>query len=351
MKRFKSIVMAAIAVVFAATTYTTPVDAQSSALSITPKKNYIIEPGKSVEDKLIIRNLDRNQPLVLSLRVIDFSYTDDGGTPKLFLAEDAPQTTWSLKPFMKVPESVTIAPGSSKSLDMSVSIPEGHGAGSYYSAIIYSSAPPGSGGHVGLNASGVTLVFTTIPGKVHEDLKLEKFGAYFERTPQREAAYRFITTEEPLHMAYTLKNNGNVTEAPVGSITLNDMWGHEYKITNVNPSKSLALIGQSRTFVSCIKLAEQAVDFNGRKTEAKDCVSAGLWPGLYTASLDLYYGQNGNMTREVTGSTIFWYLPWWFIIVCLVVLAIVVYFIWRIYYKIRRRMNGGVKFKKSHRRK
>ena len=77
-----------------------PAAAQGSAsLSIVPKKNYTIEPGKSVSDKLTIRNLDSQAPLILSLRLVDFSFNDDTGTPKLMLAEDAPQTTWSLKPF------------------------------------------------------------------------------------------------------------------------------------------------------------------------------------------------------------------------------------------------------------
>lgn len=345
--------MAAFAVVVAAA-YALPAvsvsAASSSALSITPKKNYVIEPGKSVKDKLTIRNLDTATPLELTLRVIDFTYTDDGGTPKLMLAEDAPQTTWSLKPFLTVPQRVTIAPSSSKTLDMSVAIPAGHGAGSYYSAIIYSSGAPSGGGNVGLNASGVTLVFTSIPGKVNEDLKLQKFGAYFPRTTGSAAGYRFLTTEEPLNIAYTLQNNGNVTEAPVGSIKLKDMYGHEYNINNVNPSSSLALIGQTRTFTSCIKLVEQSVDFNGDKSQASSCTSPGLWPGLYTATLDLYYGQNGNNTQEITGTAIFWYLPLWFIIICLIVLVVVVYFVWRTYYKIRRKINGGVKFKKSHRK-
>ena len=96
MKRFKSIVMAALALVVASAYAlpSTPALAQSSsALSIAPKKNYVIEPGKSVDDKLIIRNADKVKPLELTLRVVDFSYTDRGGTPKLFLDPNAEQTT------------------------------------------------------------------------------------------------------------------------------------------------------------------------------------------------------------------------------------------------------------------
>lgn len=354
--------MALIAVVVA-TTYALPAlpasaqspspstTTSSSALTIVPKKTYVIEPGKSVKDKLTIRNLDTVRDLQLVLRVVDFTYTGDGGTPKLFLAEDAPQTTWSLKPFLTVPKKVTIPKGSSKTLDMSVAIPAGHGAGSYYSAIIYSTGS-GEGGNVGLSASGVTLVFTQIPGKVNEDLKLKNFGAYKTETPSNPAGYMFWTSQEPQNMAYTLQNSGNVTEAPVGSITLkNEFFGKTTTIQNVNPYSSLALIGQTRTFSACIKLASQQVDFAGEKTEANRCVLPGLWPGLYTAKLDLFYGQNGNNTQEITSTAMFWYMPWWFVAVVVVLLAILAYFIWRIYRFIRYKFYGGPRPKKIKRRK
>lgn len=354
MKRTKSIVLAAIAIVVAAayTVPAAPAYAQSSAaLSIVPKKNYILEPGKSVSDKLTIRNLDSTQSLELTLRVIDFTFTDDGGTPKLFMDPNATPTTWSLKPYMTVPKSVSIPKNSSKTLDMSVKIPEGHGAGSYYSAIVYSSgAPSTNGGNVGLNASGVTLVFTQIPGKVTENLKLEKFGAYNDATPSSPAGYVFFATEEPQRIAYTLKNSGNVTEAPVGSITLKGWFGEPITINNVNPTGSLALIGQTRTYTTCIKLKEADVSFNGTTTPSTQCVPPGLWPGVYTASLDLYYGQNGNNTQEVTGTAIFLYFPWWFILVFFILLAVILYFGWRAYQFIRRKLYGtSVRNKKSRR--
>jgi len=336
MKRFKSMVVAGFAVLIAAA-YVLPAlpahAVSSAALSIVPKKNYTIEAGKSIKDKLIIRNLDSKQPLQLSLRVIDFTFTDDGGTPKLFLAEDAPQTTWSLKPFLTVPKNVTVKPNGSESVDMSVAIPKGHGAGSYYSAIVYSSGAS-DGGNVGLSASGVTLVFTSIPGKVNEDLKLEKFGAYVGKTGQKPD-YKFITAEMPETMAYTLNNNGNVTESPVGNINLKDMWGHEYTIDDVNPNKSLALIGQTRTFTACIKLKVAKLELGEGTTQSTECTGPGLWPGLYTASLDVFYGQNGNNTQEITKVAHFLYLPWWFLAIVIVVILVVAYFVWRIVRRVK----------------
>ena len=344
MKRLKSMVLAAAAVLMVVV-YALPaaqVAAQSSAaLSIAPKKNYVVEPGKSVNDKLTIRNLDNASPLQLSLRVIDFSYTDNGGTPKLMIAPDAPQTTWSLRPYLTVPKSVTIDPGASKSLDMSVKIPSKLGAGSYYSAIVYSTGAP-DGGNVGLSASGVTLVFVSVPGKVNEDLQLKKFGAYQinKADPASENGYTFITTDEPQNIAYTLLNNGNVTESPVGSISLKDTFGREQIIDNINSSGSLALIGQTRTFVTCIKIKAQDVDFQGAKSEANTCTSPGLWPGFYTAKLDLYYGQNGNNTQEITKTAHFFYLPWWFIVLAVILLLVIAYFIWRFVRWFRNKFYG-----------
>lgn len=320
--------------------------ASSASLSIVPKKNYIIEPGESVEDKLTIRNLDPVQPLELNLRVIDFTFTDDGGTPKLMLANDAPQTTWSLKPFLTLPENVVIEPNSSKTIDMKVAVPAGHGAGSYYSAILYSSGAPGDGGNVGLSASGVTLVFTSIPGQVKENLTLEKFGAYMPATSTQPAKYKFITTDEPQHIAYTLKNNGNVTEAPVGSITLKDMFGKTRTIDEINPNGSLALIGQTRTFTSCIEIEGATVDFNGAVSKSKTCKSPGLWPGYYTATLDAFYGQNGNQTQEIVKTAGFWYLPWWFIAAVVIVLLIATYYIRKVVLFVRRKLGIQPKPKK-----
>lgn len=331
MKRFKSVVMAALAVIVTVATYAPTASADSASLSITPKKNYVIEPGKSVNDKLTIRNLDVSDGLNLTLRVVDFTYTDDSGTPKLFLDPEAPQTTWSLKPFLTLPKNVSVEPGKSVTLDMKVDIPAGHGAGSYYSAIVYSSTS-GEGGNIGLSASGVTLMFANVPGKVKEDLQLQKFGAYNDSTKK----YSFITTTKPQNVAYTVKNNGNVTEAPVGQIRLKHMFiGKEISIDNINPSGSLALIGQIRTFVSCIELKEAEVKLNGEKSRSTECTEPTLWPGRYTATIDLFYGQNGNPTNEIVKTIHFWYLPLWFIIIVLVLVSVISFYIWRFVRKVK----------------
>ena len=353
MKRFKSIALAAFAVIVAvgviAPTFGASVaSAQSNgsaALSIVPKKNYVIEPGKSVDDTLVIRNLDTTQELNLNMRVIDFTFTGNGGTPKLFLDTNAAQTTWSLKPFLSVPKTVKVSPGQSKTVNMSVKIPANQGAGSYYSAIIYSTGAD-EGGNVGLSASGVTLVFTTVPGKVNEDLKLKKLGAYDANKQGDLSGYKYLWDKQPENIAYTLQNNGNVTEAPVGNIKLKGWFGKEYNIDDVNPSGSLALIGQTRTYTACIKLATSDVNVGGSSAPANTCANPGLWPGYYRVSLDVFYGQNGNNTQEVTGTASFWYLPLWFVVTFFVILLILALVVWRLVVRIRKAVYGP-KYRKS----
>lgn len=304
--------------------------AESSALSINPRKDYLVKPSETIKDNIVVRNIDGNSDLKLTLSVIDFTYTDETGTPKLLL-EDEQQTTWSLKQYLSAPESVTVKPGESKTIPIKLSMPDKIGAGSYYSAIIYSSGTP-TGENSGLNASGVTLVFATVPGQVDEMLTLEKLGPY--NNTERKY-HNYFTTTMPDRIGYTLKNSGNVAEKPVGSIVLTDLFGNETRIDDINPIGSLALIGQTRTFLACLKTNKQDVNFEGNKTEEQQCAKPNLWPGHYRVSIDAFYGQNGNITREVVGTAGFWYLPVWFLAILLVVLSIITFYVVKIVRKVR----------------
>lgn len=344
MKYVRSILLAAIAVLMG-TIYLVPADVvsavSSSSLSIAPKKEYEIYPGKSVHDTINISNMDSASPLNLSMRVIDFSYTDNGGTPKLMTDPNAPLTTWSLRDYMEVPKTVTVKPGGSTKVDINIDIPAGHGAGSYYSAIIYSSGTGEGAGQVGLNASGVTLVFVTIPGKVKEDLQATKLGAYNSDVTDGDlSGYTYFNAKMPDTIGYTLKNSGNVTEAPTGSITIRDIFGRTRTINEVNPNGLRALIDQTRTFTVCIQAKDEKVSIGGSTVKAKTCDNPGLWPGYYRVSLDLFYGQNGNLTQEITKNAGFWYLPWWFILVSLVALIALTLFVWRLYNRFHDRFYG-----------
>lgn len=352
MKKYLAYVGAALALVVVLALPVTSLaatnsDTSSSGLGVTPRKNLEIAPGHSVKDQLSISNLSRQDELKVGIRVIDFTYSGDTGSPKFNLAKNAPQTPWSLKPFITLPDSADVAPGKTQTINYSIAIPKNQGAGTYYSAIFYSTGGP-NGGNVNLSASSVTLVFVNVPGHVKENMVLQKFGAFQTKDQGNTGTYAFINLTEPQYLAFTLKNEGNVAESPAGMITLKNMWGSQIASLNANPNSSLAIIGQTRRFNVCIKDAQQDVDLSGENTTQKTCLDPGLSPGRYTASLDLYYGQNGNQTQEVKSTVTFWYIPWWLLAIIGIVIVIIIWIVFTIKRKIRNARTAKYRTKSRH---
>jgi hypothetical protein len=348
MKRFYRFLSAALGVLFIAISVL-PASAATSAnnsggsagLSITPRKNYVMNPGQTITDKLVIGNLDSATQLNLSMRMIDFTYMNQSGTPKLYLEQNAPTTPWSLKPYTTLPKNVTVPAGGTTTVNYSITIPKNLGAGSYYSAILYQ-AGGANGGNVALNASGVTLAFVSVPGTVKENLSLQKLGAYNSEDNGTTGNYVFIDmAEQPKVIAYTLKNEGNVFESPAGSITVKDMFGHKVADITTNSTQSLALLGQARLLTSCIKTVQQTVQALGGTTKNTNCVDPHLKPGRYSVALDVFYGQNGNQTHEINATASFWYLPYWFLLVLAVIIAALAVGIWWLQKKIKAVVKGS----------
>ncbi|MDQ3065361.1 MAG: hypothetical protein M3Q36_03780 [bacterium] len=308
--------------------------AQSNALAISPRKDYTLEAGKSVTDTLTLTNRDTQLPLQIALDVIDFTFENETGTPQL-LTESNESTNWSLKDFVTLPEQVTVDPGQTIRIPIKVEAPNGIGAGSYYSAIQYSAVNSADEDRLNISASGVTLMFVKVPGLASEQLSFLQFGTFVPDEAGTGGSFAGIFFgERPKVMAYRLKNDGNIAEQPNASIVVKNSGGEViYTIEDANPKDQIALRGQTRRFDACIvpETEEQTTD-NGVEINAVVCGDTNFKPGRYTAELTVLYGENGNETREITAKTTFWYLPWWFIGVSTVGLALIVaggFYIWR----------------------
>ncbi len=336
----KGIQIFAVLAVLVVTAFTVNyAQAQSTGLGINPRKDYTVAAGKSVSDTLYLSNLNQNVPIKVSLTIVDFESADETGTPSLLIAEDAEQPAWSLRPFLNIPETVELGPGESKYVPFSISIPENQGAGSYYSAIKYDPQGINDAGNLTVSGAPTQLVFATVPGNATQLLNLKNFGAYSLSPGQSVGAYKSLFVgETPSRLAFTLENRGNVAESPSGSIIIKDIFGRQvHIIRDANPKRSAALIGQTRRFDVCIDSAtERARNEDGSVTDASVCRDVSFWPGIYTAELSLFYGLNGSSTQEISAKTVFWYMPWWFIGVLVLVIAAIAGLI--IY--IRKRLTG-----------
>jgi len=302
--------------------------AQSNGLGITPRKDYSVQPGKSISDTVYISNLSLSQDLQVDMRIIDFGAQNETGAPALQLDENASQTPWSLKPFITYPKTVTIAKGKSTYVPISIKVPAEQGAGSYYGAIQYTAVNPETKQKVNISASSTTLVFLTVPGEANEKVNLKQFGAWQSTEDQISGQFKsMFVGASPKELAYRIQNSGNVAEQPSGSILVKNMFGRTVKeIKDANPKRSLALIGQTRRIQICMKesvLNSQDPQQATSQTKQAVCDDPGLWPGKYTAQVALFYGLNGSNTQELQATTSFWYFPWWSIVGFIVLVLII----------------------------
>jgi hypothetical protein len=314
--------------------------AQSNGLGITPREDFTINAGQQQSGTLYLSDLSSTQALTVVVKIVDFKAANKSGAPVLIIAPNAPQTAWSIKPFITIPKTVTVAASSSTSIPFTIVIPANQGAGSYYSAVEYAAQSISGKGNLGVAASSASLIFVTVPGKTTEQMRLVQYGAFVPSADDQTGQFiNWFFTSEPKELAYLLDNEGNVAEQPSGSILLKNFHGKVVReITSANPNDSLALIGQTRRFEACIKVgSKQITGPNGMKSSQIVCENPKLGPGRYTAELAVYYGLNGNPTQQILATTTFWYLPYWFLIIVLVVLGAVLYAVSWLIHKIRFR--------------
>ena len=310
------------------------VNGQSNALQISPRKDYNLQAGQSVEDTLTVTNTNQQAPLNLKLTIVDFQAQDETGAP-LLMRESTDRTAWSLKNFITMPEQVTINPGETSRIPINISVPDDTGAGSYYSAIEYSATGPSSENQVNISASGVTLMFIKVPGQAKQQLTFMQFGAFVPDSTGLNGEFAgLFFKERPRVMAYRLKNDGTIAEQPNATIEIKNSSGDiVYTIEDANPKNQIALRGQIRRFDACISPEDVTQTTEaGQDIQAIVCGDTNFKPGRYTAELSILYGENGNETREITARTTFWYLPWWFIGVVIVGIALIVaagFYLWR----------------------
>ncbi len=322
--------------------------AQSNALAIQPRKDYNLSPGESVDDVLTVTNRNTEQPLNLKLTVVDFQAQDESGTPQL-MRNSTERTAWSLKNYIEMPQQVTVNPGETVRIPITISMPADIGAGSYYSAIEYAAVGPTSDQQVNISASGVTLVFVKVPGQAKQQLTFEQFGTFVPDDSGTGGSFRGIFfSDKPKVLAYRLTNEGNVAEQPNASIVVKNFSGETvYMIADANPKDQLALRGQTRRFDACIspeditQTTETGTDINAVVCGDTEKFS----PGRYTAELTVLYGENGNETREITAKATFWVLPWWFIGLVAIGIAIVAGAIMYVYRRVQ-----DVRSRKTRRR-
>jgi hypothetical protein len=289
--------------VFAATPATTN---QANTLKVSPVRTDItVAAGTSGVVKTFITNLT-STPIALQPIENDFvAGSKEDGVPSIILDQNSYAPTHSLKRFMIPLSNFTVAPNSTKEIDVTITVPKSGQAGGYFGAVRFAPATQGGGSNVNLSASVASLILMTVPGPTVEQLALTDFDVQ-----QNGSVATNFRNPQNLSLLMRFQNKGNLQEAPFGQVYIQ-------------------------------KGKKVLYRYNFNQTDPKDEVlpdSARKWTiplknlgkfGKYTVGGVFTYGTNTQQSINITKTI--WIIPSTYIIggiAAIVVLILIIVGIW-----------------------
>jgi hypothetical protein len=278
-----------------------------SGISLSPTRTELsILPGASDEVIITVRNVT-SADIVARPVVNDFVAENETGDPRLLL-EEVEESAASIRGFLGDLEDIRLTPGESVDVTVPVNVPENAFAGGYYGAIRYQSIPVGQDdqgdGQVSLTASVASLVLIEVPGDIEQNVSVDYVQAFLEDSRGS------LFTKKPDFIGASITNQGGSFVKPFGKVSLTNAGGDEvfsYELNNLTPRGNV-LPDTTRVFKDRLVNVESRTVNGEQETEESSPIT---WPGRYTISADISYGNGGEI---FTVSSSFWYIPAWLII-------------------------------------
>lgn len=297
----------------------------ASALTISPARMEIVgDPGTTITKDITLLN-DTQSTATYYVSYSNFEAQGETGSP-LFVEPKSDLGTW-----MSAEESVTLAPGDSKIVPITINIPEDAYSGGHF-AVVFFGSNPNNGGQVSVGAKTGTLVLLSISGDVLEAGGLASFD-----TKNSQKFYNSL----PVSFQFRWKNDGNDRVKPAGSISIRSLFFIPVSKIDANKVSGNILPHSTRLFdIDWIKNPRDnsVIKSDSFITNYFDEVSY-QWKnfavGPYLAHLDLVYGAEGIHS---TKNTIFFVFPWQ-LLICLFLAFIIILFIGK---KLLRKYNAHI---------
>lgn len=271
----------------------TQVKAQSALglTAIPPRLEIEGDPGQVVTKEIKVRN-ESLQNRVVYTTIKDFIVSDDSGTP-LQLEDTDLETNpdlnrWTASSWIHIsPTKLQLKPGETKSLTLTVIVPDNALPGGHYSMILHSPQ-----NEVALDETGAaiqtnvgTLVYITVAGDITENARIEKFTA-----PK-------FSEYGPIDIDTTVYNLSDVHISPIGQITIKNWLGGTTQKIVLNPINIFPYTSRDIT----------------------STLSRRWLFGRYQAQLEAGYGTQGNL---LAATLYFWVIPWRLLLLLIAFVAI-----------------------------
>lgn len=263
----------------------------SGLSAIPPRLEIEAKPGQTVTKEIKVRNegqVLRN----IAIETKDFIVSDSVGTPIQVEGVDETVNRWAASTWIQVsPSKLTLKPGETRSLSLTVIVPAKATAGGHYAMVLHSPDL----GKISFDGSGAavqtrvgTLIYITVPGNIKESAQVKEFSAP-----------KFLEYG-PVNFTTAITNFSDVHILPLGKITVTNLLG--LKTGEV-------VLPETRIFPLTNRIIESTLDKK--------------WLiGPFTAKLAAGYGTKG---QALTGALTFWVVPWRLLV--LVAAALIILFV------------------------
>lgn len=237
-----------------------------------------IDQGTQQSYTIEVTNLSESkQHYFLFMR--DIVAVENGGTP-VFADENAEKTGFEMSQWATLSvDEMDLASGETKSVDVTIDVPENATPGSHFAGMFVSMVPPkmrSVGAAVGYQVASIFSM--RVVGDVVENAQIRQFSTG-----------NFIYGESTVDFLARIENKGTVLVRPIGPLEIYNMFGKRVAILTFNESKAGVFPGDEREFE--ITWEDEGPGF-----------------GRYEAILSLVYGAQGRQST-ISSTVSFWILP------------------------------------------
>ena len=281
----------------------------AQAVTVSPAKAELTaDPGETISNSFIIIN-EQNTDKTFYTSVENFESSGETGTPNFTNSKEG------LPSWIQVQEKVILKKGERISIPYTVVVPQNADAGGHFAAIFLSTVPPSAKeGEVSVGAKVGMLVFLKVTGNVKEQGGLIEFSI-------KEG--KKVLTSLPVDFVYRFRNDGNDRVKPQGDIVVKNMFGGEVAHLNANESEGNILPGSVRRFESHFG-PKEAPAISAPFFDQVSYQMNNFALGMYTATINLSFGNTGKATMALT----YVMLPWQLLsIVGGVILIVIIIFL------------------------
>ncbi len=292
-----------VAVFFGGILYT-PISAE--ALTLTPIRLEISgDPGETINHEItLINEGDVSENFYSSFA--NFTANGETGNP-VFTSDNTGIATW-----IQAPYSVSLAPGLSEVVNITITIPENADPGGYFGTIFWGNKPEVTRpGEVSIGSKTGILILLSVNGDVKESGGLLDFDT--------KDGKKFFSSL-PVTFSYRFQNNGDDRIKPEGNIVIRNTFrikDAEFSANKVEGNILPTQIRQFETvFVGSGKHASQeSRDVDGFFKKVK-YERQNFALGWYTAKINLTFGESLQTAEDKVSFFVF---PWRFLLMASIV--------------------------------